>query len=151
MIHKFINQLLTDTLMLVIGVNADGIQGRFFLENTILSKSQTATWVRSEALLELQHYNYNLPSPKIRCWHVTLCGICLHAIDHPHWAIAASALFLSQISIYVSSWISNQFQIALKRQHNYKRRRGLNRNILICWEWPSPLDGSIKKKEVISY
>jgi len=38
MIHKFINQLLTDTLMLVIGVNADGIQGRFFLENTILNK-----------------------------------------------------------------------------------------------------------------
>jgi hypothetical protein len=28
MIHKFINQLLTDTLVLVIGINADGIQSR---------------------------------------------------------------------------------------------------------------------------
>jgi hypothetical protein len=30
-IHKFINQLLTDTFMLVIGINADGIQGCCFL------------------------------------------------------------------------------------------------------------------------
>ncbi len=37
MIHKFIDQLLTDTLMLVIGINADGIQGCFFLGNTIIS------------------------------------------------------------------------------------------------------------------
>ena len=37
MIHEFINQLLTDTLMLVIGINGDGIQGCFFLENTIFS------------------------------------------------------------------------------------------------------------------
>ena len=32
MTHKFINQLLTDTLMLVIGINSDGIQACFFLE-----------------------------------------------------------------------------------------------------------------------
>jgi hypothetical protein len=31
MIRKFINQLLTDTLMLAIGINADGIQGCCFL------------------------------------------------------------------------------------------------------------------------
>ena len=37
MIHKFNNQLLADTLMLVIGINANGIQGRFFLESTIFS------------------------------------------------------------------------------------------------------------------
>ena len=37
MIQEFIHQLLTDTLMLVIGINADGIQGCFFLENTIFS------------------------------------------------------------------------------------------------------------------
>ena len=37
MIHKFINQLLADPLMLVIGVNADSIQGCLFLKNTIFS------------------------------------------------------------------------------------------------------------------
>src|SRR4030042_4329204 len=37
MIHKFINQLLADTLMLVIGINAETIQGCFFLGNTIFS------------------------------------------------------------------------------------------------------------------
>ncbi len=37
MINKFIEQLLTDPLMLKKGINADGIQGGCFLENTILS------------------------------------------------------------------------------------------------------------------
>ena len=32
MIHKFINQLITDASMLVRGINADGIQGCFFPE-----------------------------------------------------------------------------------------------------------------------
>jgi hypothetical protein len=36
MIHKFINQLLADTFVLVIEINADGIQARFFLENTAM-------------------------------------------------------------------------------------------------------------------
>src|SRR5210317_1902747 len=37
MIYKFINQQLTDTLMLVMGINADGIQACLFPENTIFS------------------------------------------------------------------------------------------------------------------
>ena len=34
-LHKFMNQLFTDTPMLVMAINADGIQACFFLGNTI--------------------------------------------------------------------------------------------------------------------
>ena len=37
MIHKFSDQLLANAFVLLIGINADGIQGRFLLENTIFS------------------------------------------------------------------------------------------------------------------
>jgi len=38
MIHKFINQLRPDPLMLARGINAEGIQGCLFLENTKFSQ-----------------------------------------------------------------------------------------------------------------